>query len=87
MFAPVAVILSVAAGTKVTGISAGARHSGFVTEEGELLMCGDNERGQLGVMEKQAAGRPVNVLEAAKVVQVACGEEHTLYLNEEGQVF
>jgi alpha-tubulin suppressor-like RCC1 family protein len=35
--------------TGVQLISAGANHSGFIDDEGSLMVCGKNDFGQLGI--------------------------------------
>ena len=37
---------------RVKTISCGALHCGFVTENGDVLMCGSNEYGELGFPRK-----------------------------------
>ena len=34
---------------KIKDLSCGAQHTGFLTVDGEAYMCGNGERGQLGV--------------------------------------
>lgn len=53
---------------------------GAVTRDGKVLASGGNESGQLGLGEEQkTCGVPteISVLSAHRIVQVACGAEHS----------
>lgn len=78
-------------GKRVKWISSGAQHSGIVTEEGELLICGSYLHGKLGIEGLQAVTiqifQHVPALKGLKVKQVECGDYHTLCLLEDGTVY
>ena len=83
----------------VDDASCGFDHTGIVVE-GQLLLCGKNNKGQCGrrssgaradkaspdFSEDLASPQPPEGLPRAKVKQVACGGEHTLVLLETGEV-
>ncbi|KAK3558768.1 hypothetical protein QTP86_028769 [Hemibagrus guttatus] len=69
-------------------ITGGGGHSALITESGELLVCGQNRKGQLGlghvseVMTFQLCQLPVS----RTVQQVSCGWDFTIILTDDGQV-
>ncbi|KAJ6844641.1 ultraviolet-B receptor UVR8 isoform X2 [Iris pallida] len=69
----------------VSSVSAGWSHSGFVTDRGQLFMCGDGSFGQLGNGNPQSCSSPVEVpfFISKHVEQVACGMRHSLVLVRE----
>ncbi|XP_072869903.1 X-linked retinitis pigmentosa GTPase regulator isoform X5 [Chlorocebus sabaeus] len=71
-------------GKPVSWISCGYYHSAFVTN-GELYMFGEPENGKLGLPNQLLSNHrtPQLVSEIPeKVIQVACGGEHTVVLTE-----
>nr|XP_020440995.1 secretion-regulating guanine nucleotide exchange factor isoform X7 [Monopterus albus] len=71
----------------VRTLSGGGGHSVVVTESGEVFVCGQNHRGQLGL------GHNADILALQlcpslnqKVTNVACGWDFTLLLTDCGQV-
>ncbi|XP_065336605.1 uncharacterized protein LOC135937383 [Cloeon dipterum] len=61
-----------------------------ITEYGTVYSWGENSFGQLGLGTKELAKVPTKIsgpLEQTRVVQVACGGDHTLALTSEGKVF
>lgn len=76
---------------RVIHLSSGAKHTGAVTEDGRLYMCGSNLHDKLG-LEGITTGskktfKPVELLSHVKIKQVACGDYHTLALTTEGEVY
>ena len=76
---------------RVRQIAAGARHTGIVTDAGDLLMCGWGESGKLGLGDEADRTTPTMVDRALfghdAVLMVACGERHTAALTEGGVVY
>jgi len=70
-------------GEKIVNISGGYVHMAACSESGELWTWGRNSCGQLGRPKSDYPGR-VKLNE--KIVQVACGRNHTLALTDNGQV-
>ncbi|XP_052004315.1 trichohyalin [Xyrauchen texanus] len=70
-------------------ISCGQSHSAFVTEQGRLFVFGSNSRGQLGLVTKGPATKPIYVkaLKVERIQLVACGTDHTLVSTLQGEVF
>lgn len=77
-------------GHHVVTVAAGSFHSGAVTESGAVYMWGENAAGQCAVANQQYVPEPSSVsisdsetspLLAVRILQLACGEEHTLALS------
>lgn len=63
--------------------SAGKNHSVFLTQEGQVYSCGKGVNGQLGLGSRINKEVPTLVVSLTnkKVVDVACGVNHTLVLT------
>lgn len=76
-------------------LECGAYHTASVSSAGELWTWGRGDVGQLGLPNKKllkdevglCALRPTRVKWILNVCSVACGEAHTLVLNNEGKIF
>ncbi|XP_021591348.2 alsin isoform X3 [Ictidomys tridecemlineatus] len=77
-------------GQHVVTVATGSFHSGAVTESGVVYMWGENSAGQCAVANQQYVPEPNPVsisdsetspLLAVRILQLACGEEHTLALS------
>jgi len=83
----------------VRQVVAGWGHSAALTVSGEVLICGRNFQGQLGLGDpqdfpKNERGHPyqaqfitLDKLDGQKVIQIACGGEHSVALTECGDVY
>ncbi|XP_015840693.1 probable E3 ubiquitin-protein ligase HERC4 isoform X2 [Tribolium castaneum] len=75
----------------------GANHTLFLTKDGKVYSCGSNDYGQLGHDQPRKRPRPesnklifaelVSGLDAYSIINVACGEMHSLALSRWGEVF
>jgi alpha-tubulin suppressor-like RCC1 family protein len=73
---------------KITKISTGQYHSLFLTSEGRVYSCGNNQYGKLGLDSSEASiktPRLISVL--SNVREIACGYLHSLFLTSEGRVY
>lgn len=74
----------------ITHISSGGSHSAVVDSEGRLYVCGSSLHGKLGLekLSKVAISNFVLFPPSNKkaVLQVECGDYHTLALLEDGKV-
>ena len=98
-FLPTPKAVAAMAGLNVRHVVAGWGHSAALTAGGEVLVCGRNFCGQLGLGDPatfpvnernhpfQAQFVPVKALAGRRAVQVACGGEHSAALTSEGEVF
>ncbi|CAD7686031.1 unnamed protein product [Nyctereutes procyonoides] len=77
-------------GQFVVTVASGSFHNGAVTESGVAYMWGENSAGQCAVANQQYVPEPNPVsisdsetssLLAVRILQLACGEEHTLALS------
>ncbi|XP_032117537.1 X-linked retinitis pigmentosa GTPase regulator isoform X7 [Sapajus apella] len=75
----------VTTGKPVSWISCGYYHSAFVTTDGELYIFGEPENGKLGLPNELLSNHRIPQLVPGipeKVIQVACGGEHSVVLTE-----
>ncbi|XP_078218872.1 X-linked retinitis pigmentosa GTPase regulator isoform X7 [Callithrix jacchus] len=73
-------------GKPVSWISCGYYHSAFVTTDGELYIFGESENGKLGLPNELLSNHRIPQLVPEipeKVIQVACGGEHSVVLTED----
>jgi alpha-tubulin suppressor-like RCC1 family protein len=72
-------------------VSCGTEHTGLVTCDGDLFMCGSGRFGQLGLGDERNQATPTRVARAVfddeAVLMVACGEQHTVVATEGGGVY
>ncbi len=81
---------------RVVFVAAGSGHSGVVTEDGGVHMWGENAHGQCGLSGLSVIPNPtpVGVLDSeatppqtVKILEVACGDQHTLALSAKHEVW
>ncbi|KAG5682891.1 hypothetical protein PVAND_012209 [Polypedilum vanderplanki] len=74
---------------QVVGASCGANYSAVFTNHGELYTFGHGLYGKLGHGSSDDKNVPtlVNALKSHKIIDVACGDTHTLCVNDQGKVF
>ncbi|XP_040893985.1 secretion-regulating guanine nucleotide exchange factor isoform X2 [Toxotes jaculatrix] len=71
----------------VQTVSGGGGHSVFITENGEVFVCGQNNRGQLGLGHNADTAAPQLCPSLnQRVTNVSCGWDFTLLLTDCGQV-
>ncbi|XP_051478897.1 alsin isoform X1 [Apus apus] len=77
-------------GHHVITVAAGSFHNGAVTESGVVYMWGNNSAGQCAVADQPCVPEPQPIsisdsetspLLSVRILQLACGEEHTLALS------
>ncbi|MDR2151308.1 MAG: hypothetical protein LBO72_00655 [Helicobacteraceae bacterium] len=73
----------------VTAIAAGDSHTIALDGAGKAFGVGNNERGQLGLgdLDNRASFEEIASLREANVTAIAAGEEHTLALDANGEVW
>eukprot|EP00035_Acanthoeca_spectabilis_P020845 m.434863 g.434863 ORF g.434863 m.434863 type:complete len:581 (-) comp17780_c0_seq1:1385-3127(-) len=76
---------------KIVNAACGQRHTLFLTDSGEVYACGKNEAGQLGVGRPKLANSTtplkLSTEEIGPIVQVACGAEFSMILNNRGELY
>ncbi|KAM8861564.1 secretion-regulating guanine nucleotide exchange factor [Synchiropus picturatus] len=74
-------------GGKVRILSGGGGHSAIITENGDVYVCGQNQRGQLGLsnMEDISTFQLCRGL-SHRITSVACGWDFTLLLTDNGKL-
>ncbi|KAK5847987.1 hypothetical protein PBY51_017073 [Eleginops maclovinus] len=87
---------SALSGQRVVSVAAGSFHSGAVTEDGGVHMWGDNSSGQCGLSGLSSVPNPTPVAlldsdsappQTVPVLELACGERHTLALSAQREVW
>ncbi|XP_039997761.1 alsin [Xiphias gladius] len=87
---------SALSGQRVLAVAAGSFHSGAVTEDGGVHMWGDNGAGQCGLSGLSSVPNPTPVAlldsdtsppQTVPVLELACGEQHTLALSVQREVW
>ncbi|XP_059219766.1 probable E3 ubiquitin-protein ligase HERC4 isoform X1 [Stomoxys calcitrans] len=74
----------------ITNVSCGARHSLALSEWGQIFSWGHNDYGQLGLANGQdlvAQPKIVRNLVSKTVLQIACGNNHSLALTSCGELY
>jgi alpha-tubulin suppressor-like RCC1 family protein len=74
----------------VVVISASTRHSLILNSQGQVYSFGSNLTGQLGLGDTIARTRPVlleDVTGMGRIMNLSAGNDHSLFLNSQGQVF
>lgn len=90
---PVALPLSRPLQTRVLQVSCGRAHSLVLTDREGVFSFGNNSYGQCGrpVVEDEvySGSHIIHQLQgfSGQVVQVACGQDHSLFLTDEGKVY
>ncbi|XP_030646394.1 secretion-regulating guanine nucleotide exchange factor [Chanos chanos] len=74
---------------KVRYVTGGGGHTALITESGELLVCGQNHKGQLGLGHtSEVTNFQLCPLPSQRAIQhVCCGWDFSLILTDGGQVF
>lgn len=89
--APASISLPLAQGEKVRSLAAGRAHSLVLTSSNRVLSLGNNGYGQCGrkvVEQEDYLRREVaHVLEVENVKSIVCGQDHSLMLTQDGEVF
>jgi len=67
-------------------IQAGGYHSCFLSDQGEVFVCGFGIYGQLGLDSTENANVFKHLLLGKSIIQVACGYTHTAFLTEDNEV-
>jgi len=76
-------------GYKIVSVATGKSHSLFLSDEGKVLVCGDNRSGQT----VGGSGTWENLIpklikyQGPNIVQIACGNEFSMILDKEGAVW
>ncbi|XP_050562405.1 probable E3 ubiquitin-protein ligase HERC3 isoform X1 [Spodoptera frugiperda] len=74
----------------IKAVAAGEFHTMYLTNSGHLYSCGNNEVGQLGRHTDNREGKTPALVETFKectVSSVACGIQHSVAVDEWGQLF
>ena len=75
------------ASSNIIDIEAGGASSFFITDNGQVYACGNNNRGQLGIDSYFNASTPTLVSGLTNISSVATSTTHTLFLRSDGTVW
>lgn len=90
---PITQFADVASPPIVKAVSAGVQHSLFLDQDGGAWSCGDNDLGQLGLGDARDIVTPTKITEfygteeIPRIVDIAAGGFHSLFLDDQGQVW
>lgn len=74
--------------TNVQYICGGKSRSYFINEENQIFTCGGNFFGRLGLGNTQPETTPVQISTLPlNIISIACGDDHTLFLDRDGNVY
>lgn len=73
----------------VAKVACGRLHTAILTSDGRVLTFGTGKFGQLGHGERsnEAAPKVVSALSGKRVVDIACGKEHTVAVTSDGDLY
>ena len=78
----------------ISQIACGARHSMFLTDDGNVYGIGENRRYQLGYSSSTSSqSTPIHLSwfreggNNITISQIACGSSHTMFLTDDGNVY
>lgn len=76
-------------GIGIRQIAVGCYHSLFLTVDGRVFGCGESGYGQLGdvARNQQILPKEINALSGIKIQQIIAGDQYSLFLTQDGQVF
>eukprot|EP00947_MAST-08B_sp_MAST-8B-sp1_P005310 g5310.t1 len=82
-------LIEALSGVRVSAVSAGYEHSLFLTEDGKVYSCGHGGFGKLGHgnRECQLVPKLIEALSGVRVCGVSTGEDHNLFVTEDGKVY
>lgn len=66
---------------------AGGAHSGFISPDRRIFLCGKNENGELGTKDKQQRYHPTHIPFSKRILLVSFGDYHTAIIDEEHRVW
>ena len=81
--------VTVSNGVKIKAIAAGGAHTVLLDEDGNVWTAGNNNYGQLGIAEGNTSTftQVKNGISGVKITAIAAGEQHTVLLDANGNVW
>lgn len=89
LYKPLPINLPCPSGTKLIQVDCGRSHTVVVTDKG-VFSLGNNSFGQCGyqIVTNEGTKMPINTVQNIKNIKsVSCGQDHTIFLNNNGEVF
>jgi len=82
-------LMQALSGYNVVAVATGRQHGLILTDAGDVFACGDNSSGQCGIGNKKDIVTEPTKLDYSgpPIVEVACGAEFSLILNEDGEMY
>jgi len=75
---------------KIIKIACGGNHTLLLDDKNQIYSFGENSCGQLGLGDKNSRNLPELLTkipkESGKIIKIACGEIHTLLLDNKNQI-
>ena len=83
---PSPVMLEELTNANITMIAVGNRHILALKSDGDVIACGDGERGQLGNGDTENALTPVPVSNLSNVTMISAGSYHSIAVDKDGHM-
>lgn len=76
-------------GIAVSRVFAYCKHSVVLSRDGRVFVCGSNNDGRIGLNSNQQQTRfqQLNFFDNLRVIEVGCGDSHTVFVTEDGDVY
>ena len=74
---------------KITYVACGEDHSMFLSDNGDVYVCGSNRNGKLGLNDEKLEETSTPILNPflSNIQQISCGHKHSMALSLEGELF
>ena len=73
--------------TGIIQVACGYSHTVFLNDQGQVLTCGHNANGQLGLGDNLNRYIPTLIPGLEDIAQISCGHDNTTFITRHGQVF
>lgn len=82
--------ISSLSGISVSRVFAYCKHSVVLSRDGRVFVCGTNKDSRIGLdksIQTQKTFQQLNFFDNLRVTEVGCGDSHTVFVTEDGDVY